>query len=254
MSTVSTIVTDDVLSLLEAADLPEGFSPRVVVGEISAANADVATVKFQRPDSTTGLGRMSVHEFAGPRRWVVGNSYTMLQLDPGPRPFFSTADDRLVAAVLDGVSPEVRSGKVRVMGVARRAGARTKIAVAATVDGIDPVAACVGRAHNRVDAIRAALGGEQVDVVAWHPDRGVFLSNALQPAQCVFVWTDPNRPVALAVAPDHQMSAAVGGAGLNSALAGRLVGVALRVVPESAASEIDVIAQAMAAAQETTAQ
>lgn len=235
------ISADDILALLDAADSADGFDPRVITATVTAANDDVATVTYTNIDGTVSSGRLPVSEFGNPGKWVVGRTYLMLQLDDSPRPLVSTADIRFVTALLDGISPEIRTGKVRVMDVARRPGQRTKVAVAATVDGIDPVAACVGRSHNRIDTLREALGGEQVDIVAWNPDIKIFLANALQPAQCVKVWTDPEKPVALAVAPDHQMSSAVGGNGLNSLLAGQLVKHVIRVVPESKMKEIPVL-------------
>jgi len=230
--------TDELLALLDDVDDHDGFCPTVVTGTITAASADVATVSFTDATGTSRSGRLAAHEWAGPHTWQIGHTYTMLMLDPGPRPFLSTADPRLIPALLDGVSPEVRSGKVAVMGIARKPGARTKVAVAATMDGIDPVAACVGRNHNRVDDVRAAIGGEQVDYVAWNPDPAVFLANAMQPATCRHVVIDAGSGQALAVAPDHQMSAAVGTGGLNSALAGRLTGLRVRVIAESKASTL----------------
>jgi N utilization substance protein A len=203
--------------------------PRVVTATVTAANADTATLRFDGPNGPVANAIMPVTEFYPNRRWAVGETYTLLQLDAGPRPLLSAVRPELVEALLIGISPEVRAGTVRVVKVARRAGLRTKIAVAATEAGTDPIAACVGRAHNRVDHLKDALSGEQVDIIAWHPDREVFLRNALQPAAVVDVAIDAEARTAVATAPAHQMSAAVGGGGLNSALAGHLVGVQVRI-------------------------
>ena len=234
---IDTVPADDTLDWLDPGE--DGtWSPRVVAAEIIAANADVAAAKFVDEFGASRTGRLALSDFSGKTRWTVGGSLVVLQCDDSSRPTLSTADSRLPAALLDGVSPEVRSGAVRVMAVARRAGSRTKVAVATTVPGVDPVAACVGRAHNRVDVLRATLGSEQVDVVAWHPEPAQFLVNAMQPASISAVWIDLVKKVALVVAPDHQMSSAVGGGGLNSLLAGQLVGVAVRVIPASKAQAV----------------
>jgi N utilization substance protein A len=204
--------------------------PRVVTATVTAANADAALLRFTI-DGQSVTGVMPITEFLPGRKWAEGDVLTALACDTSARPLLSLARPELVPALLAGVSPEVRSGAVRVMGVARRAGMRTKVAVAATEPGVDPIAACVGRNHNRVDYLKAALLGEQVDIVAWHPDRETFLRNALQPAAVSEVAIDEAERTAVAVAPGHQMSAAVGGGGLNSALAGQLLGVLVRIVP-----------------------
>lgn len=211
------------------------FETRLVTATVVGANADLAVVSFVGPRGAAS-GLLPVTEYLPGHTFIVGDTFPALLLEDAAenaRPLLSVARPQFVTAVLDGLSPEVRSGAVRVMGVARQVGQRTKIAVAATVEGVDPVAACVGRAHNRVDAIKAALGGEQVDIIAWHPEQAVFLRNALQPAAVDDVVIDSENRTATAVAPAHQMSAAVGGGGLNSALAGRLVGLTVRILPAS---------------------
>lgn len=214
----------------------DDFAGRVVTATVTLANADSALLRFDTPAGPV-TGEMPITEFAPGRRFEVGERVVALQVEPlgdGGRPLLSMVRPELVTALLAGTSPEVREGKVRVMGVARRAGVRTKIAVAATAEGVDPIAACVGRQHNRVDMIKAALGGEQVDIIAWHPDRAEFLRNALQPAAVTDVVIDEAARTATATAPGHQMSAAVGGGGMNSALAGQLLGgLLVRIVPGS---------------------
>jgi N utilization substance protein A len=220
---------------LEPAAAVEDFVPRVVTATVVRANADSALLSFATVDGEV-TAMMPITEFLPGHRWAVGERYVALQVEGGSTraetglpPLLSATRPELVEALFAGVSPEVRDGSVRLMSIARRPGLRTKVAVAATEKDVDPIAACVGRQHNRVDAVRAALGGEQVDVVSWHPDRAEFLKNALQPAAVSSVTIDEDAKTALAVAPGHQMSAAVGGGGLNSALAGQLLGLTVRI-------------------------
>lgn len=213
------------LGLIDPAEQND-FYPRVVTATVVAANSDIAQLKLA--DGTEAL--MPVTEWYPGRRWDVGQSYQLMQLDPGPLPVCSAVRPEFVELLLAGVSPEVRSGTVRVLGVAREAGRRTKIAVAATRPEVDPIAACVGRGANRSrDYLGGALLGEKVDVIAWHPDKAEFLRNALKPADVSDVTISGDK--ATAAAPAHQMSAAVGEKGLNSALAGRLVGLQVLIVP-----------------------
>jgi N utilization substance protein A len=225
---------DSIIDSLGLADVDQvaPFDPRVVTGTIVAENADAALVQFVAPSGKKATGVLPVTEFYRGRRWATGERYTLLQCDTSGRPLLSATRPELVSALLDGIAPEVRAGQVRVMAVARRAGLRTKVAVAATEPGVDAVAACVGRFPPRVDHVKNALGGEQVDLLAWHPELGTYLRNALQPAQVVDVEVDEAKHAATASAPQHLMSAAVGGGGLNSALAGQLAGVSVRIIPD----------------------
>lgn len=140
----------------------------------------------------------------------------------------SRIDFRLVTGLLAGFVPELTSGAVRVMAVARDPGHRTKVAVAATTPGIDPVAACVGRASRRVTQVVNLLGGERVEIIAWHPDRKQYLANALAPGQVNHVEIDEDGEATVWTSP-HLMAATVGEAGQNALLAGRLVGVRVHV-------------------------
>jgi N utilization substance protein A len=203
---------------------------RLATATVTAANADAALLSFT-VNGETVIGTMPITEFLPGQRWSEGMVVTALVCDDSSRPLLSMARPEILTALLAGVSPEVRSGAVVVKAIARRAGTRTKIAVAATEAGVDPIAACVGRQHNRVDYLKKTLFGEQVDIIAWNPDREIYLRNALQPANISEIAIDTDTRTAVATAPSHQMSAAVGGGGLNSALAGQLVGLQVRIVP-----------------------
>ena len=215
---------DSILSLL-------GLSPaeelRVVTGTITATNGDVATVTTR--DGLVAL-LPSSEFYAQP--FAVGDTYQLLLLGSSPAPVVSTVRPELVTAIYAGLVPELRSGAVRIVSVARAAGVRSKVAVAATQPGVDPVASLVGRDANRVRAMSAILGGERLDIIPFHPDPETYLMNALAPAAVARVTIAGEA--ATAYAPAHQMSAAVGAAGLNSLLAGQLVGVSVRIEPDSA--------------------
>lgn len=208
----------------------EVFEPCVVTATVISASQDVALLRTAGINGQAMDAVMPATEWYPTRRWAAGESYQLLQVDRGPRPLLSAVRPELIDVLFSGVSPEVRSGAVRIMGVARNPGVRCKVAVAACEPGVDPIAACVGRSANRVRLISSLLLGERLDVVAWHPDPADFLRAALAPAAVTRVEIEGDE--ARAYAPAHQMSAAVGGSGLNSQLAGQLVGVKVTVVPD----------------------
>ena len=98
--------------------------------------------------------------------------------------------------------PEVLNGIVEVKAIAREAGYRSKIAVAARQEGIDPVGCCVGLRGIRIQNIMRELNGEKLDVVLWSPDVSVFIAHALSPAQVLSVKLDEGEGIATVVVPD----------------------------------------------------
>jgi N utilization substance protein A len=208
----------------------EAFEPRVVTAKVVSATSDVALLRTANVGKRKGQDLvLPVTEWYPNSEWQVDDLVQVLQLDNGPRSLASAARPELVEALFAGVSPEVRSGAVRIMGVARAVGVRCKVAVAATEPGVDPKAALIGRNANRVKAVSAALRNERIEIVAWHPEPAEYLRSALAPAEVSDVVIEDGK--ATAKAPHHLMSAAVGGSGLNSQLAGQLVGVQVTIVP-----------------------
>ncbi len=196
---------------------------RVLRATVTGVSSDVAVLVSV--DGRTLL--LPATEFPADTTFGEGDVLSVLLLEDGDQPLVSASHPQLVAALLESVVPEIREGLVRVMGVARAAGRRAKVAVAATSDEVDPIPACVGRRANRVGFVAAELGGERTDIVAWHPDREQFLMNALNPANVDRVVVEGED--ATAFVPAQQMSAAVGKGGLNSALAGKLTGLQVTV-------------------------
>ena len=171
---------------------------------------------------------LPVSELPPARKLRPGDRVHTTVMVEADRPVVSASAPALLAALYAGVAPEVRTGAVRIVAVARAAGVRSKVAVAATVDGVDPVAALVGREANRVMYVSRLLGGERIDVIPYAEDLEQFARNAMAPAQVVAVQLEPTKVVVSV--PAHQMPAAVGGGGLNSHLAGELLGFPVDVV------------------------
>jgi|LauGreDrversion4_1035100.scaffolds.fasta_scaffold00545_7 N utilization substance protein A len=207
-----------------AVDLLDLFEPNAeqltaATGTIIEATSDVALVRLA--DGTTAT--MPVTEFYPNKRWSVGTTVHVVKLPIATtsRTICSTTRPELIELLAAGVVPELRDGSVRIVRVARQVGIRSKIAVAATVPGVDPVGAFVGRAANRVAALSRMLMGERVDIVAWNPESHVFVTNAL--GVRVDAIADTPRFIAVQV-PEHQLAAAVGGGGLNAQLTARITG------------------------------
>jgi N utilization substance protein A len=159
------------------------------------------------------------------------------QTSKGPRLLFSRTHPGLVRRLFELEVPEMSNGIIEIKSVAREAGSRAKVAVAARQEGIDPVGACVGLRGIRIQNIINELQGEKVDVVLWHPDPNIFIANALSPAQVLRVETDHADAAAVAVVPDGQLSLAIGREGQNVRLAAKLTGWKIDIKSASVAEQ-----------------
>jgi N utilization substance protein A len=145
----------------------------------------------------------------------------------GPVIVVSRTHPHMLRRLLEMEVPEIAQGLVEIKGIAREAGRRAKVAVAAMRDGVDPVGACVGLRGVRIQSIVRDLNDEKIDVIEWNPDPATFILKALSPARVsgVYLDEDPGRgKTALVVVPDDQLSLAIGRAGVNARLAARLTG------------------------------
>jgi N utilization substance protein A len=145
----------------------------------------------------------------------------------GPQIVVSRTHRHMLRRLLELEVPEIYSGTVEIKAIAREAGSRSKVAVAALQDGVDPVGSCVGIRGMRIQSIVNELGGEKIDVVEWSPDVGSFIANALSPAKVRHtVLGDPRADgkTATVVVPDDQLSLAIGKEGQNARLAAKLTG------------------------------
>lgn len=142
----------------------------------------------------------------------------------GPRVIVSRSHPDLLRRLFELEVPEVYNGTVEIKGIAREAGYRSKIAVAAKQEGIDPVGCCVGLRGIRIQNIVSELNGEKIDVVMWNPDITTFIANALSPAHIISVELNEEEQAAVVIVPDKQLSLAIGKEGQNARLAAKLTG------------------------------
>ncbi|HEU5089184.1 MAG TPA: transcription termination factor NusA [Roseiflexaceae bacterium] len=154
--------------------------------------------------------------------------------DRGPRLIASRTHKKLIERLFEMEVPEIYNGTVEIKSIAREPGLRTKAAVAARQEGIDPVGSCVGMRGIRIQNIVNELNGEKIDVVQWSPDPKEFIANALSPAQVVEVQLRDDEHAATVIVPDKQLSLAIGKEGQNVRLAAKLSGWRIDIKSASA--------------------
>ena len=153
----------------------------------------------------------------------------------GPLVHVSRTHPNVVRRLFELETPEIADGQVEIRNIAREAGSRSKIAVRAAMEGIDPVGTCVGPRGGRVGAVVEELHGEKIDIVVWSEDPCEYVRAALSPSDVVSVTLIPGQKACRVIVPDDQLSLAIGKEGQNARLAARLTGYKIDIKPESQA-------------------
>jgi N utilization substance protein A len=157
----------------------------------------------------------------------------------GPMIILSRSAPQLVEKLFEAEVPEIYEGIVKIVGVAREAGSRSKIAVASRDGDVDPVGACVGIKGSRVQAVVQELRGEKIDIVPHDNDTARYIINAIQPADVNKVIVDEADHRMELVVPDEKLSLAIGRKGQNVRLAAQLTGWKLDIISESKFKQIE---------------
>src|SRR6187549_1571766 len=151
----------------------------------------------------------------------------------GPMIILSRSQPNLVEKLFEAEVPEIYEGIVKIVGVAREPGSRSKIAVTTRDSDVDPVGACVGIKGSRVQAVVQELRGEKIDIVPYDGDPARYIINAIQPAEVNKVIVDEADHRMELVVPDEKLSLAIGRKGQNVRLASQLTGWKLDIISES---------------------
>jgi N utilization substance protein A len=155
-----------------------------------------------------------------------------------PQIVLSRTSPLLIQRLFEMEVPEIYEGIVRLVGIARDAGERTKVAVTSSDPDVDPVGACVGMKGSRVQSIVQELRGEKIDIVPYSADLVTFVCNAIAPAEVARVLLDEDKKLIELIVPDDQLSLAIGKKGQNVRLATRLVGWTIEIFTESRIEEM----------------
>jgi N utilization substance protein A len=151
----------------------------------------------------------------------------------GPSIVLSRTHPSFVKRLFALEAPEVGSGIVEIVSIAREAGHRTKIAVRSHSKDVNAKGSCIGPMGNRVRAVMAELRDEKIDIVDYSDDPTVFVANALSPARVAGVEIlDPHGKSARVIVPDFQLSLAIGKEGQNARLAAKLTGWRIDIRPD----------------------
>lgn len=191
----------------------QSSNPRMVRVDIGKVEANLPPEE-QAPGETYAHGTRLKCVVTAVRKGFKGPQVTISRTHPG-----------LVKQLFALEVPEIADGSVVITAIAREAGHRTKIAVAATVPGVNAKGACIGPMGQRVRQVMHELNGEKIDIVDSSSDPAQMIAHALSPARVTGVQiVDPVAKAARVLVPDYQLSLAIGREGQNARLAARLTG------------------------------
>ncbi|MCB9357273.1 MAG: transcription termination factor NusA [Calditrichaeota bacterium] len=221
---------------IEKENIYQEFSSRVgeiVTGEIHQINRRELRIHLDRYEAVMPKSEQVYNE-----KYVRGKSIRAIikevrKTTKDPEVVVSRADAAFVTRLFELEVPEIFDSIIEIMGVAREAGDRTKIAVRSHDKRIDPVGACVGMKGIRIQAVVRELGGEKIDIIHWSADPEIFVKRAMSPATPLLVVYDQELQTATVVVPDDQIQFAVGKRGQNLRLASELTGVPIEPIKES---------------------
>lgn len=199
----------------------------LVYGTVQSVTPQQATLHLERTEAILPRREMVPGERYVLHDRIRAYVVEVRKTSRGPQIVVSRSHRKMLQRLLELEVPEIANGTVEIKAVAREAGSRSKVAVVARQQGVDPVGACVGMRGMRIQSIVKELGGEKVDIIEWSPEPVTFIAKALGPAKVLSVVLEED-PVAgrlaSVVVPDDQLSLAIGKAGQNARLAAKLTG------------------------------
>ena len=209
------------------------------IGTIVSGSVSKVEQRFVRIDLGKGTGIMPLREQIHGEYFSVGQRVKVLIKEiekegRAPELILSRADAKFVEILFQQEVPELETGMVEIVAIAREAGRRTKMAVRSTMAGVDPVGTFVGGRGVRVQSVMNEIGErEKIDIVTWSENPSEFIREALSPAEIVEVKIQPaeegKRARAKVLVSEDQQSIAIGRGGQNVRLASNLTGYELDI-------------------------
>ena len=217
----------------------EYFSERV--GEMINATVERTTDKFVVLN--LGLNTLS---FMPKEEGLMGEEYVpgkpikvsitkVEETGKGPKVYVSRNQKEIIKKLFELYIPEVASGVIDVINIAREPGSRTKIGIKSNNINVEAKGACVGVGGSRIKQINAALNGERIDIFNWSDNPVILIAEALTPARVISVLTDEETHRCIVIVPDDQFSLAIGKGGQNVRLASQVTGWRIDIKDETSA-------------------
>jgi len=210
----------------------------LITGTVQSVSGGTITLSLGRAEAVMPRNQQIPKERYRPHDKVRALLLEVKRNSRGPQIVVSRAHKMMLRRLLEYEVPEIYNGQVEIKNIAREAGHRSKVAVAALQEGVDPVGACVGMRGIRIQNIVKELSDEKIDVIEWNADPAIFIAKALSPARVSDMLLEEDFDTgrtATVIVPDDQLSLAIGREGQNARLAAKLTGwrIDIKSVSES---------------------
>lgn len=213
----------------------------LVTGTVQRVVKGMVIVEYDKVEAILAENEQVPGEVYTPNQSIKVYVLEVKQGTKSPRVMVSRSHPELVKRLFEREVPEIYNGQVEIKSISREAGSRTKIAVYAKSQEIDPIGACVGHNGIRVNGIVEELNGEKIDIIPWSEDPVEFIAASLSPSKVVKVAVSKEEKSAKVVVPDYQLSLAIGKVGQNVRLAAKLTGYRIDIKSESQDKELNFI-------------
>ena len=225
--------------------LLENFKDKIntmITGRVESVDEKSASVN---------IGRTSVfltrNQMIGDERFVPGENIRLYVVGidnsskGGARILVSRSHEGFLRCLFNEEIREIYDGTIVIKGIARQAAERSKVAVYSSNPDVDPAGSCIGQNGSRIQKIVTQLGNgtskEKIDIIAYSDNPGLYVIEALKPAQVIGVNYDASKKEATAVVKDDSLSLAIGKRGVNVRLAATLTGYHIDIKTETQALE-----------------
>nr|WP_211250179.1 transcription termination factor NusA [Mesoaciditoga lauensis] len=196
----------------------------IISGEVVRVGGGDVDLRINKVDAVIPAREKIPLEKFSPGQFVRGYVLEVQKRSKGPLVILSRSVPEFVQKLLEKYVPEIESGIVRIVAIAREAGGRSKVAVVSTDPNVDPVGACIGEGGSRIIQVIKELNGEKIDLIPFSSDPAQFIANALAPAKVMDVKIDEDEHRAHVTVSPAQISLAIGKDGQNARLAAKLTG------------------------------
>lgn len=205
----------------------------VITGTVQRVEARLVRVELGKASGILPASEQIPGEYYSPGTRIKVYLKEVERGNRGPQLVLSRANEQFVEHLFRQEVPEMETGAVEIKAIAREAGKRTKLAVASTVPGVDPVGTFVGGHGTRVQAVMNEIGEqEKIDIITFDEDPVAFITNAISPAEVVEIKIekdDDGEKRAKVIVNEDQQSIAIGRGGQNVRLASKLTGYELDI-------------------------
>ena len=207
--------------------------------------------QYDERGATVNIGKTSVYlprkEMIKDEKFAVGDTIKLFVNDVATGPkgahiVVSRASEGFLKAIMTEEIHDIYDGTITIVSAAREAGERSKVSVTSKDVNVDPAGACIGPNGSRIQKVVSQLGNgsskEKIDIIAYRENAGLYIMEALKPAQVVGVKVDEENKSALVIVKDDSLSLAIGRKGVNARLAVKLTGYNIDIKVESEAAEL----------------